>query len=86
MNLFKSFDIGIGKKSRKAAHPLGGVGSSNPRRCRGWRLHHNGDGVCYVSCDFCVVLTRDSSVVLVVRKFLRCHKVIHVGLHHTWSV
>jgi len=30
MNLFKSFGIGIGKKSRKAAHPSGGVGSSNP--------------------------------------------------------
>jgi hypothetical protein len=24
----------------KAAHPLGGVGSSNPRRWRGERLHH----------------------------------------------
>ena len=37
---------------RKAAHPSGGVGSSNPRRLRGWRLHHHGDGVCqvFVSC------------------------------------
>jgi hypothetical protein len=46
MYLFKSFDIGIVKNSRKAAHPSGGVGSSNPRRCRGWRLHHHGDCVC----------------------------------------
>ena len=46
MNLFKSFDVGIEKKSRMAAHPSGGVGSSNPRCCRGWRLHHHGDGVC----------------------------------------
>jgi hypothetical protein len=33
-----------------------------------------------------VVLTRDSSVVLVVRTFLRCHKVIHLRLHHTFSL
>jgi len=46
MNLFKSFDIGIGTNMRKATHPSGGVGSSNPRRCRGWRLHHHGDGAC----------------------------------------
>jgi hypothetical protein len=32
----------------KANHPSGGVGSSNPRRLRGWRLHHHGDGVCWV--------------------------------------
>ena len=31
---------------RKAAHPSGGMGSSNPRRWRGERLHHHGDGVC----------------------------------------
>ena len=30
-----------------------------------------------------MVLTRDSSVVLVVRTFLRSHKVIHLRLHHT---
>jgi hypothetical protein len=30
---------------RKAAHPSGGMGSSNPCRGRGERLHHGG-GVC----------------------------------------
>jgi hypothetical protein len=30
---------------RKAAHPSGGMDSSNPRRWRGERLHHHGDGV-----------------------------------------
>jgi hypothetical protein len=31
---------------RKAAHPSGCVGSSNPRRWRGEWLHHHGGGVC----------------------------------------
>jgi hypothetical protein len=31
---------------RKAAHPSGSVGSSNPHRWRGERLHNHGDGVC----------------------------------------
>jgi hypothetical protein len=39
-----------------------------------------------VSCAFCVVLTRDLSVVLAVRTFLRCHKVIHLRLHHTFTI
>ena len=39
----------------KAAHPLGGVGSSNPRHWRGEQLHHHGDGVWYVICAFCVI-------------------------------
>ena len=30
---------------RKATHPSGGMGSSNPCRWRGERLHHHGDGV-----------------------------------------
>ena len=46
MNQTKFFDGGQGKGMHKAAHPLGGVGSSNPRRWRGERLHHHGDGVC----------------------------------------
>jgi hypothetical protein len=54
---------------RKAAHLSGGMGSSNPRRWRGDRLHHHGDGVCHVVCAFVRFLTRDSSDVLVVRTF-----------------
>jgi hypothetical protein len=45
MNLFKSFDSGLGKYMRKAAHPLGGMESSNPHRWRGKRLHHHGGDV-----------------------------------------
>ncbi len=33
---------------RKAAHPSGGVVSSNPRCWRGERLHHHGGGVCWL--------------------------------------
>jgi hypothetical protein len=43
MNLLNRFDGVLGKIMRKAAHPSGGVGSSDPRRLRGWRLHHHGD-------------------------------------------
>jgi hypothetical protein len=32
LNLSNRFDIGIGTSMRKAAHPPGGMGSSNPRR------------------------------------------------------
>ena len=39
------FDGGIGTNMCKAAHPSGDMGSSNPRRWGGWRLHHHGDGV-----------------------------------------
>jgi hypothetical protein len=41
---------------RKAARPLGGVDSLNPRRWKDERLHHHGDGVC---CLF-VLLLMDS--------------------------
>jgi hypothetical protein len=44
-NLLNRFDGGIGRNMRKAAHPSGGMGSSNPCRWRGERLHHHGDGV-----------------------------------------
>ena len=44
--LLNRFDGGIGTSMRKAAHPSGGMGSSNPRRWRGERLHHHGDRVC----------------------------------------
>jgi hypothetical protein len=81
MNLFKSFDSSIGKNSRKAAHPSGGVGSSNPRRWRGERLHHHGDGV-WCGCAFCVVLTRDCLSYLSYVRFGGV-KVIHLRLHHT---
>ena len=46
VKLLNRFNGGIGTSMRKAAHPLGGVGSSNPRRWRGKRLHNHGDGVC----------------------------------------
>ena len=45
LNLLNRFDGGIGTNMRKAAHPSGGMGSSNLRRWRGERLHHHGDGV-----------------------------------------
>ena len=84
-NLLNRFNGSIRTSMHKDSHPSGGVGSSNPRRWRDERLHHHGDGVCLVICAFCVVLTRDSSVVLVVRTFLRWHKVIHLCLYHTSS-
>ncbi len=41
---------------RMATHPsAGGKDSSKPRRWRGERLHHHGDGVCMVVCAFCAV-------------------------------
>jgi hypothetical protein len=49
------FDGGIGTNMRKAAHPSGGMGSSNPCRWRGERLCHHGDGVCKVICAVYVV-------------------------------
>ena len=46
LNPLNRFDSSLGKNMLKAAHPsAGGVGSSNPRRRRGWRLHHHGGGV-----------------------------------------
>jgi hypothetical protein len=45
MNLFKSFDSGLGQYMSKAAHPSGSMESSNPRRWRGKRLHHHGGDV-----------------------------------------
>jgi hypothetical protein len=47
LNLLNCFDGGIGTSMRKAAHPSGGVDSSNPRRWRGERLHHHGD-LCFL--------------------------------------
>ncbi len=48
MNLVKSFNSGLGQYMCKAAHPSGGMESSNPRRWRGKRLHHHGGDVCCV--------------------------------------
>jgi hypothetical protein len=45
--LLKPFNGGHGTNVRKALHPSGGVGSSNPRRRRGQRLHHGG-GLCWM--------------------------------------
>jgi hypothetical protein len=56
MNLFKFFNSGLGQYMRKAAHPLGGMESSNPLRWRGKRLHHHGGDV---HCVF-VLLWMDS--------------------------
>jgi hypothetical protein len=56
MNLFKSFNSGLGQYVRKAARPSGGMESSNPRRWRGKQLHHHGGDVC---CVF-VLLWMDS--------------------------
>jgi hypothetical protein len=53
----------------KAAHPSGGMGSSNPRHWRGERLQHHGDVVCHGVCAFVRFLTRDLSVVFVIRTF-----------------
>jgi hypothetical protein len=63
LNLLNCFDGGIGKIMRKAAHPSSGMDSSNPRRWRGKRLHHHGDGVCLLFVLF--VLSR---LVIVTRR------------------
>ncbi len=60
MNLFKSFDSGLGQYMCKAARPSGGMESSNPRRWRGKRLHHHGGDVC---CVF-VLLWMDSELIV----------------------
>jgi len=49
------FNSSIETHMRKAAHPSGSMGSSNPRRLRGEWLHHHGDDVCHVVCAFCAV-------------------------------
>ncbi len=48
MDQTKSFDSGLRTNMRKAAHPLGGMVSSNPRRWRGKQHHHHGGGVCWL--------------------------------------
>jgi hypothetical protein len=62
LNLLNCFDGGVGKMMRKAARPSSGMDSSNPRRWRGERLHHHGDGVCLLFVLFVpsrlVVVTR----------------------------
>ncbi len=45
MNLFKSFNSGLVQYMFKAALPLGGMESSNPRCWRDKRLHHHGGDV-----------------------------------------
>ena len=65
MNLFKSFDSGLGKNMRKDVCPSGGVDSSNPHHQRSWRLHHRGGGVCcvFVLCVAVLSGCRHSSYV-----------------------
>ncbi len=48
MNQIKSFNSGLGTNMRKAACPLGGGVSLNPRRWRGEQCHHYGGGVCWL--------------------------------------
>jgi len=55
VKLLNRFGSGLGTNMRKAVHPSGGMGSSNPRRWRGERHQHHGDVVCHVVCAFCVV-------------------------------
>ncbi len=47
-NHTKSFNSGLVKYMRKAAHPSGCVDSLNPHHCRGKQLHHHGGGVCWL--------------------------------------
>ena len=47
---------------RKAAHPSGGMGSSNPCRWRGEWLHHGG-GVCLLFVQMCRLVWSSSLVV-----------------------
>ena len=58
MNLFKSFNSGLGQYMRKSTRPLGGMESSNPHRWMGKQLHHHGGDVC---CVF-VLLWMDSEL------------------------
>jgi hypothetical protein len=50
---------------RKAAHPPGGMGSLNPCRWRGERLHHGGD-VCLLFVQMCCLVW--SSLLVVCRQ------------------
>jgi hypothetical protein len=52
---------------RKAAYPSGGMGSSNPCRWRGKRLHHGG-GVCLVCVFLCRLVWSSSLVVCLAGK------------------
>ena len=86
MNLLKPFDGGLKTSMRKAAQPFGGMGSSTPRRQRGWRLHHHGGDVCCVFV-LCVVMLsgrRHSPYVekIILRWGYRCYIVRHPSLHH----
>ncbi len=89
MNLFTSFDSNLGQYMRKAARPLDGMESSNPRRWRGKQLHHHGGGVCWLF----VLLWMDSwcHKLIVCKKWyknnlkmrLTRYFLIHVGVHLT---
>jgi len=64
----------------KAAHPSGGVvGSSNPRRRRGWRLHHYGGGVCCVFV-LCVTVSSDCRHSLFVDKYQKKYTKVGIGI------
>jgi hypothetical protein len=63
------FDRGLGTNMRKAAHPSDGMGSSNPHRWRGEQLNTMVMLFVMLFVLFVWFLTRDSSVVLIVRTF-----------------
>jgi hypothetical protein len=72
LNLLNRFDGGIRTNMRKAARPSSGMDSSNPRRWRGERLHHHGDGVCllFVLFGLLFVLFVPSCLVVVTRRIM----------------
>ena len=55
LNLLNRFNGSLRTNMHKAAHPSGGMCSSNPRCWRGEQLQHHGEVDCHVVCAFCVV-------------------------------
>ncbi len=76
---------------RRAAHPSGGMDSSNPCRWRGKRLHHHGGDVCCVFV-LCVVVSlvvckkvpehNLKVCILPYYKVSRCYFLAHPRVHH----
>ncbi len=78
VKLLNRFVSGLGTNMRKAVHPSGGMGGVSGS---------NTMVMLFVMLFvlFVLFLTPDSSVVLILRTFLRCYKVSHPGLHHTFG-
>jgi hypothetical protein len=74
---------------RKAARHSDNVDSPNPRRWRGERLHHHGDGVCWLFVLLWMDLGRHKLIVCKkwyknnLKMRLTHYFLIHVGVHHT---